>query len=89
VRRQSWCKWISLVHDCTSGIVYCDDRLLGPLGCDAWAPRYPVAALTRFTWRVTRAKQGTAAGAIASIAVNGNGGRTRLFVASAKSPYRD
>lgn len=79
---------IFLVHDRTAGVVYCDDRLLGPLGRDAFATRDPVAALTRFTWRVKRAVEGTAAGAILSTAVNGDHALTRLFVSAPKSPYR-
>jgi hypothetical protein len=82
----------ALVLDRTDRVLYCGDRLWGPLGNDpALALHDPVAVLTRFTWRTGQTVSGVSGGAIVSVKTSGdaNESRTRLFVEpGAGAPYR-
>ncbi len=80
----------AFVLDRTAGVLYCDESLSGPLGRDPRALADPIAALTRWTWTVTRSIAGVAAGSIVVTTSNGdsNNAQTRLFVEPPATPYR-
>jgi len=81
----------SLVLDRSSGLVYCSEPLLEPLGRTELPLTDPIAVLTRFTWRVVRSTTGRSLGAVVSTTSVGdqNHARTRLFIEpEAAATYR-
>ncbi len=80
----------ALVLDRTTGILYCDPSLWGPLGRDPRALHEPLAVLTRWSWVVTRSAAGIAAGAVVVTTNRGdsNEAQTRLFVQSPAAPHQ-
>jgi len=80
-----------LVLDQTVSVLYCDDRLWGPLSGNVQATIDPVGLLTRFSWVVDRQFAGRVCGAMVGMATaeECNTLRTRIFLqAASDTPYR-
>jgi len=73
-----------VIVDRTFGLVYGDPALAGALGANVTAIDDPVAAITRFSWAVTRHITGVSAGALVSYTP----ARTVVFLSADASPYR-
>jgi hypothetical protein len=74
----------SVVVDRTFGLVYADSTLAGALGASPTAVDDPVAAITRFSWAVTKHVTGISSGALVAYTP----ARTVLFLVPEDSPYR-
>jgi hypothetical protein len=75
---------VSVVVDRTFGVVYADSALAGALGASPTAIDDPVAAITRFSWEVTKHVTGISSGALVAYTP----ARTVLFLVPEDSPYR-
>ena len=75
---------VSVVVDRTFGVVYADSALAGALGASPTAIDAPVAAITRFSWEVTKHVTGISSGALVAYTPP----RTVLFLVPEDSPYR-
>lgn len=77
------------VLDRTASILYCPEDLWGPLYKDpVLAVTDPVAALTRWTWTLRTAVEGSCVGALVAAGRGGEDARTRLVVEARTAPYR-
>lgn len=77
------------VLDRTASTLYCPEDLWGPLYQDpVLAVTDPVAALTRWTWKLRSATEGSCLGALVASSKNGEEPRTRLVVEARATPYR-
>lgn len=69
---------LMVVHDLTTGIVYCPQQLVNPLGSRA-ALEDPLGVLERLGWTIEQRLEGRVAGAMCS--AHGQDTRTRLAIA--------
>jgi len=75
----------SFVHDLTSGVVYCDRRLAGPLGSVA-AMEDPLGVLGGFSWSLEKRVAGRVSGVVCS--ADADLTTTRLAISVEASSYR-
>lgn len=75
----------AFVHDLTAGIVYCDRRLVGPLGSVA-AMEDPLGVLSHFSWSLEKQLSGRVVGVLCS--ADEQVTRTRLAIAIEPGTYR-
>lgn len=76
-----------LVLDQSARVLYCDDRLWGPLGANEQATLDPVGLLTRLSWVEDRRLMGRVSGAMVTMGASTEL-RTRLFLEPGSAPYR-
>lgn len=75
----------AFVHDVTAGVVYCSERLAGPLGSQA-AVQDPLGVISRFSWTLDTQERGRSLGTTCS--AEGEQTRTRLFFTRDAGGYR-